>query len=148
MTKEELNKILDLHSEWLSDPITGIRADLSGADLSRANLYRANLSAYSIVPEEGPFYCYKKLSGGTVATLYVPRSAKRLSNLIGRKCRVSRVKVIALSNGNSRGVSQYDPMYGYEIGKWVTPDSFNGDIRIECTNGIHVFMTKQEAEDY
>lgn len=49
MNSEQLQEILDLHKQWISDSKTGKRADLSRADLYRANLrgavlYRANLS--------------------------------------------------------------------------------------------------------
>ena len=44
-TKEELDKILADHKEWLSDPTKGARADLRYADLSAANLGSADLSA-------------------------------------------------------------------------------------------------------
>ena len=42
MTREELEKVLDLHKKWLNEQ-GGERADLSEADLSEANLHRANL---------------------------------------------------------------------------------------------------------
>ena len=137
-------------------------ANLDGANLSRANLYGANLSGadliranlenvknmpcFQIVPEIGPFYAFKKLEGSVIATLYVPRSAGRV-NSTGRKCRVSKAKVVALS----KGTEAYDKHTGkllYKLGQWVKPDSFDSDIREECTNGIHCFITKGEAENY
>ena len=42
-TKEELEKILNLHEKWLNGDEDGVRADLSRANLSRANLSGANL---------------------------------------------------------------------------------------------------------
>ena len=44
MTKQELQKILELHAAWLGNREGGERANLSRADLSRANLSGANLS--------------------------------------------------------------------------------------------------------
>jgi hypothetical protein len=41
--KEELKKMLELHSLWLKNEKGGVRADLEGADLRRANLRVANL---------------------------------------------------------------------------------------------------------
>ncbi len=38
-------------------------------------------------------------------------------------------------------------MYYYK-GAIVEADSFDDDIRLECTNGIHFFMTKEEAEEW
>ena len=36
----------------------------------------------------------------------------------------------------------------YQAGEMTYPDGYDPDIRIECTSGIHFFMTKQEAEEY
>ena len=43
-TKEELEKILNLHEKWLNGDEDGVRADLSRANLSGANLREADLS--------------------------------------------------------------------------------------------------------
>jgi hypothetical protein len=127
-------------------------ANLSKADLSGANLFKAKIKNQNqIVPEIGPFYCFKKLKNNVIATLYVPRSAKRLGGLLGRKCRVSKVKVVKLELNGKEVDSVLDMHTGkllYKVGSWVKPDSFNEDFRIECTNGIHVFITKEEAERY
>lgn len=50
VSAEELATILQLHADWLADPSTGERADLSGANLSGANLSGAILPPLSIVP--------------------------------------------------------------------------------------------------
>lgn len=44
MDKEELNKILELHKNWLNNEFPCKRADLRGADLSCADLSGADLS--------------------------------------------------------------------------------------------------------
>jgi hypothetical protein len=152
-------------------------ANLSGADLSRANLSRANLSRanlsradlfeanlcdlkdqlqpylhkYQIVPEEGQFYGYKKLNSGAIATLLIPRSAKRHGGLVGRKCRASKVKVITIQLNGKAIQSDHDrhtEKLLYEVGKWVKPDKFDEDFTNECTHGIHFFITKKEAEEF
>ena len=130
-----------------------IRADLSRADLCGTNLYGANLEnvrnmpCFQIVPEIGPFYAFKKLKDNVIATLYVPRSAGRV-NSTGRKCRVSKAKVVALSNNVTEAYDKHTGKLLYKLGQWVKPDNFNSDIREECTNGIHCFITKGEAENY
>ena len=48
MTKQELNKILKLHSQWLQCNNNGIRANLSGANLSEADLSEADLSGVKV----------------------------------------------------------------------------------------------------
>jgi len=36
----------------------------------------------------------------------------------------------------------------YKINEITEADSFNDDIRLECSNGIHFFITKNEAREY
>ena len=123
-------------------------ANLCDADLSGANLPRANLPAFSHCPEEGAFTAFKKLAGGVVATLLIPADAKRTSSLVGRKCRAEFAIVQALSGGHEVGLSSHDSTTEYRVGQEVRPDSFDPDIRVECTHGIHFFITRKEAEEY
>ena len=136
-------------------------ADLNGADLSYANLSRAILSGaikdaktilphYRIAPEVGSFIAFKKLRNNIVATLEIPAEAKRTSSLIGRKCRAEFAKVVALSSNAVVGYAKHWPsgVFPYHVGEIVRPDSFDDDIRLECANGIHFFMTRREAEEY
>src|SRR3990167_4532844 len=44
-TKEELNKILELHKKWINKELDGVRASLGGVDLNGANLSYADLSS-------------------------------------------------------------------------------------------------------
>ena len=48
MTREELEKVLDLHKKWLIKKQNGERANLSEANLSEANLHEANLRAANL----------------------------------------------------------------------------------------------------
>ena len=137
------------------------RADLSGADLRGADLSHAHLSHaikgantilphYRIAPEVGSFIAFKKLRNNVVATLEIPAEAKRTSSLIGRKCRAEFAKVVALSSDAVVGYAKHQPpgTFSYRVGEIVRPDSFDDDVRLECTNGIHFFMTRREAEEY
>ena len=120
-------------------------ANLSGANLSGADLSGANLPHFQICPEEGSFVGWKKLQGGLLAKLRIPEGAKRTSTLVGRKCRAEYVEVLELSEPS------YDMHSGstlYKKGETVRPDKYDGDIRVECTHGIHFFMTRKEAEEY
>jgi hypothetical protein len=120
-------------------------ADLSGADLRGADLSGVTPPDFQICPEEGDFIGWKKLQGNRIAKLLVPAEAKRTSTLVGRKCRAEFVKVLELSE------STYDTHSGrtlYPQGAMVYPDKYDDDIRIECTNGIHFFITKREVEEY
>ncbi|CAB4138900.1 Pentapeptide repeat [uncultured Caudovirales phage] len=123
-------------------------ADLSWAGLSWANLSGANLSGadlpnFQITPKGYPLYGFKKLVGDVVCTLLIPVDADRTASLVGRKCRASKVIVIS-----GEGKSLQDPRVIYKVGETVVPDSYDPDIRVECTNGIHFFLTPEEAKGY
>ena len=131
-------------------------ANLSGADLSGADLYGAeNFDAdehrdlFWIVPEEGAFIGWKKLCDGIVAKLEIPARAKRTSCLGGRKCRAEYVKVLALYKGDKThkgvGVGLHDSETKYAVGKITRPDKFDPSPFVECSSGIHFFLTRQEA---
>lgn len=142
----DIQKILAEHKKWLNG-VGGTRADLSWANLSWANLSGANLSGanlptFQICPEEGDFIAWKKVKGG-VLKLLVPAAAKRTSSLVGRKCRAEFVQVL-----EGEGVSTHDGKTVYKPGSVVYPDKYDDDIRVECTSGIHFFITRKEAEDY
>ena len=117
-------------------------ANLEGATLEGANLKGAKLPNFQICPEEGDFIAWKKVREG-VLKLLVPATAKRTSSLVGRKCRAEFVVVLEGS-----GVSKHDGKTVYEPGMTVYPDKYDDDIRVECTSGIHFFITRKEAEEY
>jgi len=131
-------------------------ANLSGACLSRANLSRAILSGAigaelakaqtEIVPREGEVVGWKKCAGGVLVKIRVPPDARR-SNATGRKCRAEWVEVLEVV-GAGHAVSGRDGKTRYEVGAVVRADGWGGDRFVECTNGIHFFLTKEEAEDY
>jgi hypothetical protein len=140
-------------------------ANLSGADLSGANLSRVDLSRAKnipdrarllsqIVPEEGAFRGFKKLADGYIAVLDVPESAQR-SNATGRKCRVSEAVVTRIYHPDhpeediATGKSQNDINFIYAVGQTVRPTSaFDENRWNECGAGIHLFITRAEAEEY
>jgi hypothetical protein len=145
-----------------------IGADLRGANLSGAYLYGANLSGADlseiknsslplaqqrITPQEGAFVGWKKLRGGVIAKLVIPHDAGRVNAVGSRKCRASKVHVHEMYNQDGSifdgvGIGSHDGKTKYETGKETLPDSFNDSITEECTNGIHFFITKEEAEAY
>ena len=125
------------------------RANLAGAYLAGAYLAGAYLTdaylakAYAtrcIVPE-GNLIGWKKLTCGVICKLLIPTDALRVGGLTGRKCRASFARVL-----EGPGISSRNGIY--EVGKLVYPDKYDPDPRIECSNGIHFFITRQEAEDY
>ena len=44
--------------------------------------------------------------------------------------------------------SLHDPSFIYRVGETVKPDRYDDDVRVECTSGIHFFITKPEAESF
>ena len=137
-------------------------ADLSGADLSRADLSRANLSRakvelsqikvnYWLLPEEGEFIGWKCCKDNKIVKLLIPSNAQRSCTTISRKCRAEFVKVLEIRDlkGNI-----FDEAYSeknnlcYKTGEIVRPDSYDNDFRVDCSNGIHFFITCKEAINY
>ena len=133
-------------------------ANLYGADLSEANLTDANLSGaklpdFLIVPQKGSFIVYKKLQDNLIAELEIPESAGRINSLVGRKCRVSEAKVLSITSLDGltkykKAIDGHTGALKYIVGKTVKPDKFDNDVRVECINGIHCFITRREAEEY
>ena len=136
-------------------------ANLSNADLSDADLRYADLRNAENVyipincPEKGSFIGFKKAMTDeeeVIVELLITEDAKR-SSATGRKCRCSKAKVLSITSLDeteqyNEAYSSYDNDFIYEVGKTVEPDSFDEDRFDECSNGIHFFITRQEAVDY
>ena len=134
-------------------------ADLYGADLRGANLYGADLRWAKNVrfpiacPEEGEFIGFKKARGGYIVKLKITEDAKRCS-ATGRKCRCSKAMVLSITevdgtdDGTKEVASGRDPDFVYKVGEIVEVSDFCEDRWDECSEGIHFFITRQEAEDY
>ena len=133
--------------------------DLSGVALREANLRDVNLDKkdidkidFQICPMQGSFQAWKKLADNHIALVEIPAKAKRTSNLKGRKCRASYVKTLKIYKGNKlikTVVSgRHDSKTTYKAGTITRADKYDDDARLECTNGIHFFMTRKEAEEW
>jgi len=119
-------------------------ADLREADLREADLREAELPHFQIA--DGDLIGWGK-KGGHIVKLRIPADAKRTASLVGRKCRAEWVDVLEIEGADechsSGGVGSV-----YRVGETVRPDSYDDDIRVECTHGIHFFQTRQEAEEW
>ncbi|NLC14592.1 MAG: pentapeptide repeat-containing protein, partial [Chloroflexi bacterium] len=136
-----------------------ICTNLRGADLRNANLIRADLKGARYddtilemqCPEQGSFIAWKKLINEDIAKLLIPEDAKRSSST-SRKCRASKAKVLAIYNESGEeireGRSIHDYGFIYWVGEMVYPDYWDEERWVECSNGIHFFMTREEAEEY
>jgi uncharacterized protein YjbI with pentapeptide repeats len=143
-------------------------ADLSEANLSGADLYGANLSGAkgtdTVItnegtaffrpqcPEAGAYTAYKK-AHDLIVELEIPADALR-SSATSRKCRASKARVLSITelDGSPANVdrvsSRYDRSFIYEVGKLVVVPDFDPDRWVECSTGIHHFITRAEAVQY
>jgi hypothetical protein len=150
------------------------RADLRRANLRRANLQGAYLQGaylrgacgdfetiihnFKVAPEIGAFICFKKCVSNDkqyIAVLEVPADARRMNAISSRKIRVEKAKVLWFEDlgGNKiendiESTGKNYPGIIYKQGIEVKSDKFDDNITIECSNGIHVFLTKQEAVEW
>ena len=146
-------------------------ADLSGADLSGANIKYAWLDNVildntimpdfpMVCPEKGVFIGYKKIWRSKkynyqrefIVKLEIPEDAKRSSSTTS-KCRCSKAKVLEIKDMKSdETINEItninEKPCTYKVGEYVYPDSFDECRWHECSNGIHFFMTEDEALDY
>jgi len=158
MNADELQAVLENHKKWSINNEEGKRAYLRGADLRGANLRDADLRDADLrdadlrgaklphyqIPQHGELRVYKKASG-KIVLLKIPSWAQRTAALVGRKCRASIALVFAIE-GDSAVTTERNMTY--EIGKYVKPDSYDPDPRVECSHGIHFFLTRAEAEEF
>ena len=161
ITKDELAAILADHLKWVRNE-GGKMADLSGANLigayliganlSRAYLGGANLPHTQVCPEEGAFICWKKLRGGLIAKLVVGANCERVSPIVGRKCRADAAMVVRIEapDGTDRneGTSLYSEAFVYHVGQPVQVADFDPNPLVECSRGIHFFISRREAIEY
>ena len=138
-------------------------ANLRSADLRFANLSSANLDErtiknintyrpFQICPTEGSFIAWKRGYMNCIIKVEIPSKARRTSSLVGRKCRASYIKTLTIwdNEGNSlkecQGWRNQEPRTIYKVNRITKADEYDPDIRVECSHGIHFFMTREEAE--
>lgn len=129
-------------------------AEMHGADFRGANLRGADLSPWFVCPKSGEFIAYKKASG-CVVKLKIPAWARRVSSMVGRKCRAEYAIVLEIIDEDGKNVDEVigdfkseNGYAKYRVGKVVKPDRYDPDPRVECSHGIHFFITIQEAKNY
>ena len=130
-------------------------ADLSGADLRGADLSGADLSGAVLlpdfqIPQEGSLVVWKAVAGG-IAKIEVPAEAKRTACLINRKCRAEFVRTLEIIIDGERADTapgRHDASVVYRVGEITRPDSYDDNPAVDCTHGIHFFLTRAEAEKW
>lgn len=119
--------------------------NLIGANLRDADITNTKFSPYLICPQSGSFQAFKKTTAGIIKVL-IPARANRLNAITSRKIRVSEFKV--LSGPGCGGTGTHYPGKPYLKGQTYKAPGFNDDVRLECAEGLHVFLTEQEAEEW
>ena len=96
------------------------------------------------------------MSGRCVLELWIPPDAERIM-CIGTKGRCDKALVkraYTLSGADlfflpdEKVVSAFDHDFQYHIGEWIEPDWFDDNPIVECSHGIHFFMSFHEAAEY
>lgn len=124
------------------------KASFTSCNLYRTKMYEATGSLLEyrtgkILTE--PIIGYKKCKYNVIVTLEIPKDAIVFS-INGTKCRTNKAKVIDI-DGADRAFSIFNTMT-YYIGDEFNIKDFNCEYNRECANGIHFFMTREEAENY
>ena len=130
-------------------------ANLTGADLRRAELTYADLTDTILDEKEQcrkgitltePMTVYKKSDEGKIITLKTPIGAKIFS-INNKKRRTNKCKVIDMQ-GETELSSWYDTNFKYHVGDEIEIKDFDENYNVECSTGIHFFLTREEAEKY
>ena len=112
------------------------------------------LPHYTIVPVEGSFTAYKKAVCGAILVVEIPANSRRTSALVGRKCRASALRVLRAESADGTPCagttyhSKHDNTFTYIVGQVAECADYDDDIRVECTRGLHFFVTRAEAVEY
>ena len=138
-------------------------ADLRGADLRNADLYGVKIDQWTElplfqIPQTGSLEVWKKVKGGFILKLLIPDGTARTASVVGRKCRAAKALTLeAYDASNSSHLvtdlnkfyyAMYDRCTSYCVGKETLPDDYDDNPLVKCTNGIHFFLTREEAEKY
>lgn len=121
-----------------------LEADLRGADISDV-IYNYSTVGIQNCPD-GDIIAWKKVNGEMIKML-VPANAKRSCSTT-RKCRFQFVKVLSITGGIDIIINRSYVETVYKVGEFVYPDEWDDNRWNECSNGIHGFLDRNEAEQY
>ena len=153
LTRANLTGAILRHANLYDADLTG--ANLSGVDLINSELEYADLTDTILDEKEQcrkgivltePIVGYKKASGGKIITLEIPVEAKVFS-INNSKRRTNKVKVIDMQ-GETELSSIHDNDFKYHVGDEIEITNFDERYNVECSTGIHFFLTREEAEEF
>ena len=124
-------------------------ANLSGADLGNANLSGAEWNYLTVgihAAPEGALIVWGNKSG-RIVKMRIEENTPR-SCATTRKMRAARATVLKISTGETEFIHQpaTGPATRYAVGEVTECDSWDDDRWNECSDGIHFFLTREEAE--
>ena len=142
------------------------KINFNGANLENVNFVDSVLTDVTFdnavgindqCPKEGSFIGWKKCktirNHPYIVKLEIPADAKRSSGT-DKKCRCSHAKVLEIQNLDGTVADFVDHVFSptyknnkicYRVSEIVYADSFDNRFWIECTNGIHFFMDRNDA---
>ena len=129
-------------------------ANMLGAYLCETDMRGTKNAPYipTACPDSGSFVGWKK-ANGLIVKLEILEDARRSSST-GRKCRCDKAKVLAIEeldgspSERTEVPSDKDKTFIYRVGEIVEESRFNADRFVECADGIHFFINRQEAVEY
>ncbi len=143
--------------DFISELKKFVNADFHSADFHSADFRYANFKNsifnYRITPETGKFIGWKKAQG-KIIKLEIQKAENVSGGLVGRKLRTDKVKVLEIQDKEGKKLdlksisSDYNKKFIYNVGKIITEKDFKKDDKIECSEGIHFFITRDEAVRY
>ena len=140
----------------------GIRIDYSESTINENHYYTFNSDemSYPVETDGEELYGYKKVWVGElvsdlhhgIAKLRIPAYAERIVYK-DDKCRASCAQVVDIYDIRWHYDVGHSIYYSrkaceYHVGHMVYADSFDDNSFEVCSNGIHFFLTEQEAWDY
>ena len=130
-------------------------ANMHGDSLIHTNLYGAigSLIEYrkgKILRDD--IIGYKKCADkdgrqDVIVTLKIPRGSIVFS-INGKKCRTNRAIVLDITGADRAYSLSREHTASYYVGDEINIYNFNCQYNLECAEGIHFFMTREEAEGY
>lgn len=127
-------------------------ADLRGADLSCIEVNELTSGYFMTCPEKGAYVGFKKCQEDRIVELLIPEDALR-SSATTRKCRASKAKVLSITSVDGSVIfkdaaSKRDRDFIYRVGEMIEVPDFDQNRWKECSEGIHHFISREEAVAY
>lgn len=112
------------------------------------------------IPQGVDLIGWKALAFGIIAKLLIPADAKRTASMVKpKRCRAEYVIPLEFDYSHTRNaalyretafchVAGYRWKTRYRLGEPTRADSYNGDVMLYETNGIHFFIDRDDACSY